>query len=77
MQPPGYLRRPVTDGQVDIAALIAAAVTSGTEDRGALLRLSAAIWPGRDDRTVPVGREWVKAWGPRTLPLAPQDFSLN
>lgn len=67
----------MTDGQVDIAALIAAAVTSGTEDRGALLRLSAASWPGRDDRTVPVGREWVRAWGPQPLPLAPQVFSDN
>ena len=67
----------MTDGQVDIAALIASAVTSRTEDRGALLRLTATSWPGRDDRTVPVGREWVRAWGPQPLPLVPQDFSDN
>ena len=67
----------MTDGHADIAALVAAAVTSATKDRGALLRLSAASWPGRDDRTVPVGREWVRAWGPRPLPLAPQPFSTT
>jgi hypothetical protein len=65
------------DGHGNIAALIAAAITKQTEDRTTLLRLSAASWPGRDDRTVPVGREWVRAWGPRPLPLTLAHISLN
>jgi hypothetical protein len=65
------------DGQASIAALIGAAVTEHTEDRSALLRLSAATWPGRDDRTVPVGRDWIRAWGPRPIPPVPQGFSDN
>jgi hypothetical protein len=65
------------NGQGNIAALIAAAITEQTEDRTTLLRLSAASWPGRDDRTVPVGREWVRAWGPKPLPLTLPQISLN
>ena len=65
------------DGVDDIAALVAAAVTEHTDDRSALLRLSAASWPGRDDRTVPVGREWIRAWGPRPIPPVAQGFSDN
>lgn len=65
------------DADGDIAALVAGAVTERTRDRSALLRLSAASWPGRDDRTVPVGREWVKAWGPKPLPLTLPYLSLN
>ena len=53
------------------AALHASAVTETTDDRAALLRLSARCWPGRDDRTVPVGRNWVRLWGPRTMTAAP------
>jgi hypothetical protein len=59
------------DGQGNIAALIGAAVTARTADRGALLRLSAACWPGRDDRTVPVARRWIESWGPRPMAVEP------
>jgi hypothetical protein len=65
------------DGQGNIAALIAAAVTHQTDDRGALLRMSAALWPGRDDRTVPVGRQWIQAWGPRPMTVEPGDVHHN
>jgi hypothetical protein len=65
------------DGQGHFAALLAAAITDKTADRSTLLRLSAASWPGRDDRTVPVGREWVRAWGPRPMPLALPNLSFN
>ena len=54
-----------------LAALLDAAITPTTDDRAALLRLSAACWPGRDDRTVPVGRSWVRSWGPRPMTAAP------
>lgn len=63
--------------QGNIEALIAGAVTGQTADRSALLRLSAASWPGRDDRTVPVGRDWIRAWGPKPIPPVPQGFSDN
>jgi hypothetical protein len=53
------------------AALMNAAITPGTADRAALTRLTATCWPGRDDRTVPVGRNWVKLWGPRPMTAAP------
>jgi hypothetical protein len=65
------------DGQRDIAALLHAAITPDTRDRSALLRLSAACWPGRDDRTVPVGREWIRAWGPRPMTVEPEDLHHN
>jgi hypothetical protein len=65
------------DGQGKIAALIAAAVTDETEDRSALLRLSAALWPGRDDRTVPVARRWIQTWGPRPMTAEPGDIHHN
>ena len=55
----------------DIAALIGAAITKKTHDRSFLLRVSAACWPGRDDRTVPIARRWVESWGPQTMSLAP------
>jgi hypothetical protein len=64
------------DGQTHLAALIRAAVTPES-DRSALLRLSAACWPGRDDRTVPVGRKWIQAWGPRPMTVEPQDVHHN
>jgi hypothetical protein len=64
------------DGQDHLAALIRAAVTAES-DRSALLRLSAACWPGRDDRTVPVGREWIRAWGPRPMTVEPEDVHHN
>ena len=65
------------EGQVDIEALIAGAITEHTADRSALLRLSAASWPGRDDRTIPVGRDWIRAWGPRPIPPLQQDINPN
>ena len=61
------------DGQANIAALIGAAITPGSDDRSDLLRLSAASWPGRDDRTVPIGRRWVEEWGPLPMTIAPHD----
>ena len=63
------------DGQGNIAALIAAAITGQTEDRSVLLRLSAASWPGRDDRTVPVARNWIRTWGPRPMSVEPHACS--
>ena len=56
-----------------IAALIDGAVTPHTDDRSALLRITAACWPGRDDRTVPVGRHWIRLWGPRPMTAAPHE----
>lgn len=76
MHPLGYPSLPV-DGQGNIEALIAGAITERTVDRSALLRLSAASWPGRDDRTVPVGRDWIRAWGPCPIPPVQQDISHN
>ena len=55
------------------AALMSAAVTTETDDRAALMRITASCWPGRDDRTVPVGRHWIRLWGPRPMTAAPHD----
>ena len=55
------------------AAIFDAAVTQGTSDRSALMTLSARCWPGRDDRTVPAGRHWIRAWGPRPMTAVPHD----
>ena len=76
MQPPGYGAAPM-DEQGSIGAWIAAAVTERSADRSALLRLTAGCWPGRDDRTVPVGRNWIRVWGPRPLHVPPPDLSHN
>jgi hypothetical protein len=57
------------------AAIFDAAVTPTTADRTALMTLSARCWPGRDDRTVPAGRHWIRAWGPRPMTAVPHDCS--
>jgi hypothetical protein len=54
-----------------ILALIDGAVTDTTTDRTMLMTLSARCWPGRDDRTVPAGRHWIRAWGPRPMQAVP------
>jgi hypothetical protein len=55
------------------SAIFDAAVTPSTTDRTALMTLSARCWPGRDDRTVPAGRHWIRAWGPRPMTAVPHD----
>ncbi len=56
-----------------VAALVGAAVTPATTDRTALMTLSARCWPGRDDRTLPAGRHWIRAWGPRPMTAIPHE----
>jgi hypothetical protein len=58
-----------------VAALLDRAVTADTTDRSRLLALSARCWPGRDDRTLPAGRHWIRAWGPRPMTAVPHDCS--
>ena len=60
----------------DVAALLETAVTPVTPDRTALMTLSARCWPGRDDRTLPAGRHWIRAWGPRPMKAVPHDCTL-
>jgi len=55
------------------AAIFDTALTQQTTDRTALMTLSARCWPGRDDRTVPAGRHWIRAWGPRPMTAVPHD----
>jgi hypothetical protein len=60
-----------------LSVLVDTAVTPATADRSALLRLTAALWPGRDDRTVPVGRHWVRQWGPRPMHATPHECAAT
>ena len=65
------MENPRTPEPTPIRALIVTAVTRATTDRTALMTLSARCWPGRDDRTVPAGRHWIRAWGPRPMTAIP------
>jgi hypothetical protein len=58
-----------------VAALLERVVTPETLDRTQLMALSARCWPGRDDRTLPAGRHWIRAWGPRPMTAVPHDCS--
>jgi hypothetical protein len=62
-----------TPEPMPLATMISSAVTPVTTDRTALMTLSARCWPGRDDRTVPAGRHWIRAWGPRPMTAVPHD----
>jgi hypothetical protein len=67
------MEEPRTPEPTPIAEIVSGAVTPATTDRTALMTLSARCWPGRDDRTVPAGRHWIRAWGPRPMTAIPHD----
>ena len=53
-----------------LAALLGTAVTGASADRSELVRLSGMCWPGRDDRSIPAGRQWLLSRAPRALSIA-------
>src|SRR5690606_25325846 len=60
-----------TPDPAHVAALVAAAVTPETDDRTTLMTLNSRCWPGGQDRTVPAGRQWIRAWGSRPMTAVP------
>ena len=51
-----------------LAVHVRAAARPGAENRRLAGYLMAACWPGGvDDRSEPVGRGWLRMWGPVTI----------
>jgi hypothetical protein len=56
---------------LDLRALLAAAVRPDGGDPGPLAVLTMRCWPGGPDRTVTAALEWLRRWGPRRTIAAP------